>query len=207
MTSLMRTCALPLLPLWITLICSACAGRSYLMVDYKVPGATQQLSGYACRLEIVDQRENPRILAPAAGYHFRDFRDSYSLAWVMPDNQRVLAGEQDLKELMRKTFSKRLEQMGAVIAHAGQTHLPLLTITLQQLRIDLKERQWSADLKYEAGLTQNGRLIAKEHVQGNAQRVRIVGRKGADTVLSDIFTDAVNRIDLAKLFKRVKPLS
>ncbi len=207
MNRLMPISALTLLLVWAALVCSACTGRTYLIVDYQVPAATQQLSGQSVRLEISDQRKNPRILAAAAGYHFRDFRDLYSLAWIMPDNERVLAGEQNLEQLIGETFEKRLQQMGAVIGNASQTDLPVLTITLQQLRIDLQDRKWSAELKYEASLTRDGERVVKERVHGNAERVRVVGRKGADTVLSDIFTDAVNRLDLYKLFQRAKLIS
>jgi hypothetical protein len=43
-----------------------------------------------------------------------------------------------------------------------------------------------------------------ETVVGNAERINIIGRKGADTVISEIFTDMLNRVDIVKLFAQAK---
>ncbi len=208
MNYLKKNCCLRSLVLaFVAAAICACTGRSYLIVDYQVPEAGEQLAGQTVRLEVVDRRMQPRIMAAGARHHFRDFEDQYSLAWVMPDQERILAGEHDLIQLVRTTFAKRLERMGARVAEASQTDMPLLTITMERLIIDLKDHQWEAVLTLEASLSRDDHPTVTERVSGNAQRVRIVGRKGADTVFSDILSDAVNQLNLYKLFQRAALIS
>ena len=45
MKLLLRKNFFPFLLVWVALTCSACTGRTYLIVDYQVPDARPQLSG------------------------------------------------------------------------------------------------------------------------------------------------------------------
>lgn len=183
---------------------SGCAGRKYLMVDYQVPTDSQELKGQVVRLQVEDQRSSESILAPDAAYQFPEFDGTYSLAWVMPGQERILAGEHQLMELLRTVFEKRLAVMGIGTTDAPGSASPVLSIALKRVNLDLRERKWKAEISYEATLTLKDHPVARENVQGNAERVRIIGRKGADTVLSEIFSDAVNRLDLTKLFRNAE---
>jgi hypothetical protein len=181
-----------------------CAGREYLIVDYIFPTETQQLRDQSVRLRIDDQRENRTIMAPSAAAHFQAFNDRYSLAWVTPDKGRILAGEHDLAALFKKAFKKRLALMGAVTSPETHFQDPELAIALESFTIDLQGQKWVAEVGYTATLTQEGHPVTKEQIRGNAERIRIIGRKGADMVISDIFTDVVNRLDLVALFRRAE---
>lgn len=180
---------------------SSCTGRPYLIVDYQVPLATQQLKGQTTTLRIDDQRSNHAILSPQAAIQFQDFKERYSLAWITADQGRILAGEHDLTALFQTTFEKRLMMLGATIAPIGDSTAPQMVIVLETFNIKLQGRKWLADVGYRAILTAEGHPVAKEYVRGNAERIRVIGRKGADMVISDIFTDVVNRLDVAKLFQ------
>ena len=186
--------------------CLACAGRSYLIVDYAVPPATDALKGQTVRIAMVDDRVETAVLAPQAAARFTGFAARYSLAWVMPNKERVLAGEHDLLTALAETFKKRLTQMGAVVSLRSHPEIPVLTVSLTRMTVDLQERKWIVDLGYEAVLRKATGAQAKETVRGNAERVRVIGRKGADMVLSDIFSDATNRLDLVKMFKQAQLL-
>ncbi len=195
--------------LYLFLLCAAiititagCAGRAYLMVDYTVPPASRQLQNLSVRVDIKDIRQEKRVLSPSAKYHFQGFQGRYSLAWVTPDNGRILAGEHDLQNLFRAAFSKRLQQLGVGVTEKNQT--PIFTVVLKEFKIDLQDRKWLAKVSYETNLTRDGSLIARETATGNAERIRIIGRKGADVVLSEIFTDIVNRVNIVHLFQKAK---
>jgi hypothetical protein len=175
-----------------------------LIVDYTIPTATQQLRDQSVRLRVEDQRENRKILSPAAAALFEEFNNRYSLAWVTPNNGRILAGEHDLTGLFKRAFQKRLALMGAVTTTDSQIQDPELTITLESFAIDLQGQKWVARVAYTATLTQEGHPVTKEQVHGDAERIRIIGRKGADMVISAIFTDVVNRLDLASLFRKAE---
>ncbi len=190
------------------LICLAmvwsCAGREYLIVDYKIPGSTELLQGQSVRIRVEDQREDRKIMSAEAAKQFIDFGDRYSLAWITPEKRRILAGEHDLSALFKRTFEKRLMLMGGQTSSTNQDQDPELTISIQQFNIGLQDQKWVADVGYTAILTQEGHPVIKEQIRGNAERMRLVGRKGADTVISDIFTEVVNRLDIATLFRKAE---
>ena len=189
---------------WILALLAGCAGRSYLIVDYEVPPTDQKLQGQTVRMVVKDLRSDPKIFTPVAAQEFKGFKDRYSLSWKLDDGQRVVVGEFDIENLFRKTFAKRLERMGILITADSQSYAPVFEIDLQKFKIDLRGRKWTADVKYEVNLSKDSNLIAREKIAGSAERLKIIGRKGADTVLSEIFSEIINRADIVKLFQQAK---
>ncbi len=183
---------------------AGCAGRQYLLVDYQVPAPSGELNGQVVHLKIDDQRESASVLAPDAAYQFPEFGGTYSLTWIMPNQERILAGEHQLVALFKTVFEKRLEELGVKTSGAADESMPVLTIALRRFNLDLQNHKWTADLSYQAVLTRTNHPAAKELIQGSAERARIIGRKGADTVISDIFSDVVNRLDFVKLFRNAE---
>ena len=182
----------------------SCAGRTYLIVDYTIPKTTQHLLDQSVRLRIDDQRKNRKIMSPSAAAQFQAFNNRYSLAWITPDKGRLLAGEHNLGALFKRAFEKRLVLMGAETASERDDQAPELAIALEAFNIDLQGQKWVAEVAYLATLTQAGHPITREQIRGNAERIRIIGRKGADMVISDIFTEVVNRLDIAALFRKAE---
>lgn len=188
---------------FLLLLTSGCAHRPYLIVDYKVPPASELLAGQKARIEIKDARADDQIFTPAAAQEFPGFENRYSLSWVT-DKERIAAGEKSLSGLFEEAFKKRLEQMGATVLPMNSDNAPLFQVILQKMKIDLKDRKWMTAVVFEANLFMDNQLVARETVSGSAERVKIVGRKGADDTLSDIFTDIINRLDIVKLFQQAK---
>ena len=56
-------------------------------------------------------------------------------------------------------------------------------------------------MDYEARLLHDNRILKKQMISGTAERFRLWGLKQADTVMSEIMTDMVNRLDVAKMFR------
>ena len=54
-------------------------------------------------------------------------------------------------------------------------------------------------MAYEAKLKFDAQTVAIRKVGGEAERLRLIGNKSLDTVLSEIFTDLVNKVDLVSL--------
>jgi hypothetical protein len=185
----------------IFVICG-CAGRAYLIVDYTVRPRSQQLDGQAVRLQVQDSRKTKAVLEPRASRAFPDFQNRYSLAWIMPNRQRILAGEHDLAALFEQTFKKRLERLGAKVVQDKDPSIPVFSVSMNTVRVKLIGVKWYATVSCTAGLLINDQRVAGETVTGNAERVRVVGRKGADVVLGTIFTDVINRIAIVKLFQQ-----
>jgi hypothetical protein len=59
-------------------------------------------------------------------------------------------------------------------------------------------------MSYEAKLIKDGTVLAAQIIEGEAERVKVMGRKEADTVTGEIFTDMVNRLDLSRLFQQAQ---
>lgn len=179
-----------------------CTPRTYLIVDYKVPVNSQDLQGQQVRLQVTDSRSDRYILAPAAARQFEGFQDRYSLAWVTADKKRTIVGEHDLQGLFQATFQKRLEAQGVTVVADNQQAAPLFQVDLLGLKIDQDDHKWVAQMSYTASLSKDHKRIASETVKGSAERTKIIGRKGADQTLSDIFSDIINRLDILNLFKQ-----
>jgi hypothetical protein len=44
-------------------------------------------------------------------------------------------------------------------------------------------------------------MLKNQTISGDAERLRIAGNSQADTVMSEIFTDVINNLDLGELFR------
>jgi uncharacterized lipoprotein YajG len=186
------------------LLAGCAAPRAYLIVDYPVPEASSQLAGQAVRLQVIDRRGDRQVLTPAAQRQFMGFQERYSLAWVTPGRERILAGEKNLEDLFLEAFRKRLTQMGAQVLTHDAPGVPLLQVLIEEFNIDLENQRWITSMRYEATLMTGDRIMAKEMVSGESERVRVIGRRGADTNLSDIFTTVVNRLEITKMFQQTR---
>jgi uncharacterized lipoprotein YajG len=199
-----RASVMLLVSLFAVVSFSGCAARSYLKVDYQVPNAAQDLKGQVVHLRVIDQRSAASILTASAADQFPEFSGIFSLAWIMPDQQRILAGEHHLQELFKAVFEKRLTELGGGTTDSTDAGTPVLTIVLKQLTIDLKKHKWTADMNFDAVLSLEGSPTAKESIRGSAERLQILGIKGADTMFGEIFSDSVNRLDLIRLFRNAR---
>lgn len=183
---------------------SGCAPRSYLIVDYKIPPSTNVLKGLKARIQVKDLREDTDTLTPAAAQQFKGFKGRYSIAWVAENGTRTVAAERDLKGLFYETFKKRLERMDVEIVPDTDDEAPLFQVLINTFNVGLEENTWIVRMSYEANLSMDNQLVARELVSGSAERVKIIGRKGADTTLSEIFTDIINKLDIIKLFRQAE---
>jgi hypothetical protein len=183
---------------------AGCTGRAYLIVDYTVTPKSQYLTGQSVVIQVEDLRKSKAVMEPRALRVFPDFRNRFGLAWIMPNRQRILAGEHDLSELFEQTFKKRLERLGVTVVQNMDPSIPVFKVSMNTVRLKLIGVKWYATVSCTAGLVVNEKRVAGETVSGNAERVRVIGRKGADIVLSNIFSDVVNRIDVVKLFQQAK---
>lgn len=181
-----------------------CSARTTLLVDYHIPAMSNRLNGRNVSLVIKDVRSDRQLFTAGSAQEFQAFRDSYDLTLVTSDKQRTPVGEKDLQGLFLEVFRKRLDHLGATSPADIQPDTPQLQILIKVLKIDLRDRKWIARASYEADLTIDNQLVARERVSGSAERVKIVGTKGADTILSEIFTEIINELDIVKLFEQAK---
>jgi len=186
------------------IILAACAPRHHLVVNYELAEASEVLAGQQVRIEVKDLRDDPLIFTPEAAKQFPDFKSRYDLAWVNRDKQRIPVGEEDLQGLFKEAFKKRLALLGATIVPDTMDEAPRFQILINTLKIDLADRKWIARASFEANLFVDNQLVAREKVRGEAERVRILGSKGADVTLSEIFSEIINQLHIVKLYEQAR---
>ena len=57
-------------------------------------------------------------------------------------------------------------------------------------------------MNYQANLTRNGQLLAKESVEGTAERLKVIGKGDAEKIIGELVSDMVNKLDLSKLLQQ-----
>ena len=113
-------------------------------------------------------------------------------------------GAYELPILFEVALKQRLQKLGVGIAATPSPSVPVFQIHINQFHINLIGQKWMADISYEASLTQDSQLIAREVVTGSAERLKVMGSGGAEKVIGEIFTDMINRLNIERLFQQAK---
>ena len=195
---------LPALAMIMAALVSACASKPFLQVQYRLPSASQTLTGDRIALAISDRRNDDAFLSSNAKASIKNFNGTSSLVVLRDDGSKHFTGVYDLDSLLNEIFRHRLENEDVeVIATAGKADAGL-EIQLKEFRLDNVDRKWVLRMSYRAELSKNGGLIAKESVNGSAERLKVMGKSDAEKILGDLVTDMVNRLDVARLLQRAR---
>jgi len=188
----------------IAVFLSACASKPFLEVQYQLPSASQALAGEKVALAISDRRNDDAFLSSSAKESIKNFNGTYALVVLRDDGSKHLTGVYDLASLLKEIFRHRLENEDVeVIATAGKADAGL-EIQLKEFRLDIVDRKWVLRMGYQAELSKNGGLVAKESVNGSAERLKVMGKSDAEKILADLVTDMVNRLDVAKMLQQAR---
>jgi hypothetical protein len=190
--------------LLVATLCFSCAKKSYIDVDYRLPATADTLTGRTVFVETRDLRSDSEIFNKRAKEKFEHFTGLFSLSLEMPDNQQKVLGAYELPILFDVALKQRLQKLGVGIAATPSPSAPVFQININQFHINLIGQKWMADISYEASLTQDSQLIAREVVTGSAERLKVMGSGGAEKVIGEIFTDMINRLNIERLFQQAK---
>lgn len=182
--------------------CFACAKKSYIDVDYRLPLAADTLAGRTVFVETRDLRSDPEIFNERARDKFEHFTGRFALLLEMPDDQRKVLGAYELPMLFESALTQRLQKLGVKVIGEPLPGVPVFHIRISQFRINLVGRKWMADISYEASLTHDTQRMAREGVTGSAERMKVMGSGGAEKVIGEIFTDMINRLNIEGLFQQ-----
>ena len=180
----------------------SCAGVPELKVNYRLPPKSDELKGKRVFLGFEDTRTTKDILGRGAQKEFIGFSGNVSFSLARDKEKGFRMGSYDIPSLFMETFKRRLKILGIEVLpekKGGQTGV---VIVLEDFLLDLIGRKWVATMGYEARLVKDEKVLAKQMISGQAERLRLMGRGQADVVMGDIFTDLVNRLDLGKLFQQ-----
>ncbi|MBC2713003.1 MAG: hypothetical protein HGJ94_19015 [Desulfosarcina sp.] len=190
--------------LLVTTGCFSCAKKSYIDVDYRLPSAADTLAGRTVFVETRDLRNDTEIFNKRAKNKFKYFTGLFALSLDMPDNQKAVLGAYELPMLFETALKQRLKKLGVGVTGAPSPSVPVFQIKINQFHINLVGQKWKADISYEASLSQDTQLVAREMVTGSAERLKVMGSGGAEKVIGDIFTEMINRLNIERLFQQAK---
>ena len=182
----------------------ACASKPFLKVQYQLPSPSSTLEGKQVSLTVSDMRSKETLVTETARKSLKDFKGTFSLVVLREDGSGNLRGAYNLVSLFSEVFQQRLNNEGIQATTVADSTLPELKIEITEFQIDFVDRKWIVGMNYQANLLDNGILLSKESVSGQAERLKVMGKKGAEKVLSELLTDVVNKLNLVGLFQQAR---
>jgi len=195
---------LTVLAIAMTGLASACASKPFLKVQYQLPSPSTALTGERVSLAVFDRRNDDSFLSSNAKKSIKNFNGTYSLTVMRDDGSGNLIGAYDLDSLLKEIFKQRLENEGLPVIATADYADASLEIQLKEFKLDIVDRKWVLRMSYQAGLSRNSGLIAKESVNGSAERLKVMGKSDAEKILGELVTDMVNKLDVAKLLQQAR---
>ena len=186
----------------------SCSSVPMLNINYRAPEKTGQLAGKKVVLEIKDSRTDKDMLDPGAKEEFQNASESLSLSVAEGNEKGFKIGIFQLTDLMRQVFEERFKSFGiTTLTDKEKTGgEPKVVIEIKAFKLELTpgtiKRNWRASMNYGIEISGNGKTLAGTTITGQSEKLKIIGKKEADSLASDLVTDLVNRVDMPALFKQ-----
>ena len=182
----------------------ACASKPFLKVQYQLPPSSTALTGESLFLQISDQRIDQTFLSSNAKNALKNFNGTYSLVVLRNDGSGNLIGAYDLNSLWREIFKQRLANEGVTVFASKESSNTSLEIQIKEFKLDIVNRKWMLQMSYQAALSKDNTTLAKETINGSAERLKVMGKSDAEKILGELVTDMVNKLDVARLYQQVR---
>ena len=182
----------------------ACASKPFLKVQYQLPSASSTLKGETISLTISDRRKSAAFLSSNAKNSIKDFNGTFSLVVLHDDGSGNLIGAYDIESLLKEIFKQRLENEGGQVFATADNAKAKLEIQIEEFKLDIVDRKWTLRMSYQSGLSRKNGIVARESVNGSAERLKVMGKSDAEKILGELLTDMVNRLDVAALFQKAQ---
>ena len=179
----------------------SCASSNLLRVHYQLPKKSDNLAGKQVLLTFKDAREQTTMLSKSAQEGLRDFSGNFTLVIVQDSGDEKLLGAYDLSALLKEAFRQRLHQSGLQVTEKIQLKHHI-EFALNHFMLDLETRKWVLTMSYQTILKENGDLVISESVSGTAERVKVVGSRDAEKIISELISDTINKVDIMRLFQQ-----
>jgi hypothetical protein len=178
---------------------ASCATLPYLSLTYRLPSGKSDGMGRSVSLILEDERSTTSILGTGAREEFGS-SETVSFAIAEGGGPAASMGVYDYPQLIKEAFRKRLENVGIRVVSGGEPAEAEISIAVQEFFLDLVNRKWQFRMRYEARLLKNGRILASQSVNGEGERLKILGRDQAEEVVGEIFSDTLNQLNPSRLF-------
>jgi hypothetical protein len=185
----------------VLLFTQACSSIAYVQLNDRLPAKTTALAGKKAFLSVIDERKIKDFAGRGVKREFDNFSETIAYSVKKEAEPTLNLGLYDAPSLVREAFRLRVENEGVEIVPEKKAGQVELVLALQEFSLDLVDRFWKVRLGYEIRLVRNGAVLAKQFANGEAERLKIMGTDQADAVVGDLFTDVMNRLNVAKLFR------
>lgn len=186
----------------IGILAAACAASNVLSVHYQLPAQPSAAIPRSVTLAFEDGRKTNAFLTPMARDELENFSNVYALTVSKRGGSGELKGAYELGPLFREILRARLENAGLKVVAPGAKADAEFKLGLREFKLDFGDRKWTAVVAYDALLLKDGSMLARQAVNGSAERVKIIGKTDAEKVLGELLSDTINQMDLTALFKQ-----
>jgi hypothetical protein len=188
--------------LFVLMAVSACTTIPELKVTYQLPRRSEALKGKKVFVGFEDARKSKDLIGKGAQEQYKNFSGNITLFFTRGDEEGFKIGVYHVPALFNEVFKERLEHLGAEVVSESKESEVEMMIVLKDLLLDLADRDWVVRMDYQARLMKQGELLASQTISGQAERLKVLGRRDADKVMGEIFSDVVNRLDVPRLFQQ-----
>lgn len=184
---------------------AACASIPELKVLYRLSSEERSLVGRELGLVVEDGRQDRQILGVGARRMYEGFPGNITLSVASPGQEGFMVGIFSPSAALQEAFSRKMKALGIQILSGEPKDRPQIVLDLKQFHLDLLDRNWTGKIQYEARLLHAGRLVATRFVTAEGERWRTMGRGQAEDLMGELFTDAVNQLDLGGFLQTYLP--
>jgi len=188
--------------LFLLMAITSCATIPELKVTYQLPMRSEALKGKKVFLGFEDARKSKDLIGKGAQEQYRNFSGNITLFFTRGDEEGFKIGVYHIPALFKEVFKERLEYLGVAVVSERKDSEIEMVIVLKDLLLDLVGRDWVVRMDYEAKLMKDGEFLGSQTVSGQGERLKVLGRREADKVMGEIFSDVVNRLDVPRLFQQ-----
>jgi hypothetical protein len=188
--------------LFVLMAVTSCTTIPELKVTYQLPMRSEALKGKKVFVGFEDARKSKDLIGRGAQEQYKNFSGNITLFFARGDDDGFKIGVYHVPALFKEVFKERLEHLGAeVVSERKESEIEMM-IVLKDLLLDLADRDWVVRMGFEARLMKEGEFLASQTISGQAERLKVLGRRDADKVMGEIFSDVVNRLDVPRLFQQ-----
>ncbi|MFO7709569.1 MAG: hypothetical protein R6V84_15490 [Desulfobacterales bacterium] len=181
---------------------AACASSNVLNVKYQLPPASGITPTHMVTIAVADERTAEAFLTPSAKNELAEFTGVYALTVAPAGGGGELKGAYTLDSLFREVLRHRMENAGVKVLTPGAAADAEVRLVLSEFQLDFGDRKWSTVVAYRAQLMKDGVMLSQQTVNGSAERIFLAGKRDADRVVGELLSDAINKLDIALLFKQ-----
>jgi uncharacterized lipoprotein YajG len=182
----------------------ACTPKPFLKVQYQLPSPSNTLEAEKVTLAVSDMRGKKAILTENARKSLKNFNETFSLVVLHEDGSGDLIGVYDLVSLLTEVFRQRLKNEGVHVAAVADNVLSELKIEVTEFQLDSAKGKWVVSMNYRASLLDEGSILSKESVSGEAERLSVTGKSDAEKILGELLSDMANKLNLVRLFQQAR---